>query len=109
MKRYLALVAVGLGLTLVVAWLGGRSAAVGGVVAIVAQTGALLLIRPVIGAPNKAFVPRWLLGMVIRAALVIGLVLYAAAHRSVVAPLPASVGCLGVLLPLLFMETLFLK
>lgn len=109
MRPYAVLVSVGLVLTAVVTVLGGRSAGVGGVVAIVAQTGALLLIRPVIGAPNKTFVPRWLLGMVIRAGLVIGLVLYAAAHRSLVAPLPASVGCLGVLLPLLFMENLFLK
>ena len=78
-------------------------------VAVVGQTGAVLLIRPVIGAPNKEFVPRWLAGMGVRAVLVIGLVVYAALHRSTLAPLPAALGCLGVLLPLLFTENCFLK
>ena len=109
MKPYLALVAIGLGLTVVVTLFGGWSAGVGGVVAGIAQTGAVLLIRPVIGAPNKEFVPRWLAGMVLRAGLVIGLVVYAALHRNVLSPLPAALGCLGVLLPLLFTETRFLK
>ena len=109
MRPYLSLAAVGLGLTIAVALLGGWSAGVGGVVAVVAQTGAVLLIRPVMGAPNKTFVLRWLLGMALRAALVIGLVVYAALHRSTLAPLPAALGCLGVLLPLLFTETHFLK
>ena len=109
MKSYLVLVAVGLGLTVVVTLFGGWSAGVGGVVAVAAQTGAVLLIRPVIGAPNKTFVPRWLAGMGLRAALVIGLVVYAALHRSQLAPLAAALGCLGVLLPLLFTENRFLK
>lgn len=109
MKPYLLLLAVGLGLTVVVTLFGGWSAGVGGVVAVVAQTGAVLLIRPVIGAPNETFVPRWLAGMALRAALVIGLVIYAALHRSVLAPLPAALGCLSVLLPLLFTETRFLR
>ena len=109
MRPYLLLVAIGLGLTAVVTLLGGWSAGVGGVVAVVAQTGAVLLIHPVIGAPSKEFVPRWLAGMALRAALVIGLVIFAALHRSMVSPLPAALGCLGVLLPLLFTETHFLK
>ena len=108
MKPYVTLAAAGAALTAVVTLFGGWSAGVGGVVAVVAQVGAVLLIRPVIGAPNKTFVPRWLLGMALRAALVIGLVVYAAQHRSLVAPLPAALGCLGVLLPLLFTETRFL-
>ena len=109
MKPYLVLAAVGLGLTAVVTLLGGWSAGVGGVVAVVAQTGAVLLIRPVIGAPNKEFVPRWLAGMGLRFALAIGLVVYAALHRNLLSPLPAALGCLGVLLPLLFTENRFLK
>ncbi len=109
MRPYLLLVAIGLGLTAVVTLLGGWSAGVGGVVAVMGQTGAVLLIRPVIGAPNKEFVPRWLSGMALRAALVIGLVVFAALHRSTLSPLPAALGCLGVLLPLLFTETRFLK
>ena len=109
MRPYLWLAAVGFGLTVVVTLLGGWSAGVGGVVAISAQTGAVLLIRPVIGAPNKTFVPRWLAGMALRATLVIGLVVYATLHRSTLAPLPAALGCLGVLLPLLFTENRFLQ
>jgi len=107
-RPYLLLISVAAGLTAVVTLLGGWSAGVGGAVAVVAQTGAVLLIRPVIGAPNRTFVPRWLLGMALRAVLVIGLVVYAALHRSQIAPLPAALGCLGVLLPLLFTETRFL-
>jgi len=107
-RPYLLLLAAGFGLTAVVTLLGGWSAGVGGVVAGVAQIGAVLLIRPVIGAPNKTFVPRWLAGMALRATLVIGLVVFAALHRSLLAPLPAALGCLGVLLPLLFTENRFL-
>lgn len=109
MKPYLLLIVVGVGLSATVTLFGGWSAGVGGVVAVVAQTGAVFLIRPVIGAPSKEFVPRWLAGMALRAALVIGLVVFAALHRSIVSPLPAALGCLGVLLPLLFTETRFLK
>ena len=109
MKPYVLLIVVGVGLSAIVTLFGGWSAGVGGVVAVVGQTGAVLLIRPVIGAPSKEFVPRWLAGMALRAALVIGLVIFAALHRSMVSPLPAALGCLGVLLPLLFTETHFLK
>ncbi|HYK10291.1 MAG TPA: hypothetical protein VEV39_05805 [Gemmatimonadales bacterium] len=109
MRPYLFLALIGLSLTAVVTSLGGWSAGVGGVVAVAAQTGAVLLIRPVIGAPNKEFVPRWLAGMGLRAALVLGLVVYAALHRNLVSPLPAALGCLGVLVPLLFTENRFLK
>ena len=109
MRPYLWLAAVGFGLTVIVTLFGGWSAGVGGLVAGIAQTGAVLLIRPVIGAPNKEFVPRWLAGMALRAVLVIGLVVFAALHRSTLSPLPAALGCLGVLLPLLFTETRFLK
>ena len=109
MRSYLTLWAAGFGLTALVTLLGGWSAGVGGVVAVVAQTGAVLLIRPVNRAPSETFTPRWHAGMVLRAALVIGLVFYAAQHRSTLSLLPAALGCLGVLLPLLFTENLFLK
>ncbi|HKR56777.1 MAG TPA: hypothetical protein VJS20_10770 [Gemmatimonadales bacterium] len=109
MRPYLWLAAIGFGLTAVVTLFGGWSAGVGGLVAGIAQTGAVLLIRPVIGAPNKEFVPRWVAGMVFRFALVMGLVVFAALHRSTLSLLPAALGCLGVLLPLLFTETHFLK
>ncbi|HWZ28858.1 MAG TPA: hypothetical protein VNX15_09870 [Gemmatimonadales bacterium] len=109
MRSYLRLFSVGLGLLAVVTLFGGWSAGAGGMVAIGAQLVALALIRPAFGAPHPVFVRRWLAGMGIRAAAVIGLVVYAALHRSVIAPLPAALGCLGVLLPLLFTETRFLK
>jgi hypothetical protein len=108
-KTYFALLALGLGLLAVVTLFGGWSAGAGGMVAIGAQLVALGLLRPVMGAPTETFVPRWLLGMAIRAAAVTGLVIYAAMHRSQIALLPAALGCLGVLLPLLFTETRFLK
>jgi len=108
-KSLLLLGLLGLALSAVVTVLGGWAAGIGGVVATAAQAGALGLLRPVLGAPNDRFVPRWLAGMGIRAAAVIGLVIYAAMHRSLIAPLPAALGCLGVLLPLLFTETRFLK
>jgi hypothetical protein len=108
-KSYLLLLSVALGLLAVVTLLGGWAAGVGGAVAIGAQLVALALIRPVVDAPNTTFVPRWLAGMGIRAAAVISLVIYAALHRSQIAPLPAALGCLGVLMPLLFTETRFLK
>jgi hypothetical protein len=42
--------------------------------------------------------------------LALGLVLaIAATHRAALGPLPASLGFLGVLLPLLFLETRFLR
>src|SRR5437588_847033 len=48
-------------------------------------------------------------GMGLRA-LALGLVLaIAATHRAELAPLPTSLGFLGVLLPLLFLETRFLR
>jgi len=52
---------------------------------------------------------RWLGGMGVRA-LAVGLVVaIAATHRAELAPLPTSLGFLGVLLPLLFLETRFLR
>ena len=52
---------------------------------------------------------RWLGGMGVRA-LALGVVLaIAATHRAALGPLPASLGFLGVLLPLLFLETRFLR
>jgi len=108
-RPYVAPALLGLALTAVVTLFGGWSAGVGGVVATAAQVSALALLRPVLGAPNDRFVPRWLAGMGIRAAAVFGLVIYAALHRSRLAPLAAGLGCLGVLLPLLFTETRFLK
>jgi hypothetical protein len=109
MRPYLALGLSGAVLDVVVTVLGGKPAAIGGAAAIVAQLGAVALLRPAMGAPQPAFMARWLGGMGVRA-LVLGAVMaVAATHRAALPPLPASLGFLGVLLPLLFMETRFLR
>ena len=109
MKPYLLLLALGGVLVIVVSWLGGRPAGIGGAVAVAAQLGAVALLRPVMRAAQPAFMARWLGGMGIRA-LALGAVLaIAATHRAALSPLPASLGFLGVLLPLLFLETRFLR
>ncbi len=109
MKPYLWLAALGVGLAAVAGWLGGRASAIGGSAAVVAQLAAVRLLRPAMRGPQPVFLARWLSGMGIRA-LVLGLVLtYAATHRGALDPLAASLGYLGVLLPLLFAETRFLR
>jgi len=107
-RPYLPLVALGLALVGVAGWLGGRAAVVGGGVALVAQLAAVALLRPAMHASQTVFMARWYGGMGIRA-LALGLVLVlAVTHRAVLPPLPASLGFLGVLLPLLFLEISFL-
>jgi len=89
--------------------LGGRAAAIGGTVALVAQLWAVLLLRPVMRAPNPAFMARWLGGMGIRLLALGALLVWSATHRAALPPLATTGGFLGVLLPLLFFETRFLK
>lgn len=94
---------------MVVVLIGGRPAGIGGLVALTAQLAAVALLRPAMRAPQPVFMARWLAGMGIRA-LALGAVLaIAATHRAALSPLPASLGFLGVLLPLLFLETRFLR
>src|SRR6058998_536802 len=100
-KPYLALLLLGLGLVVVVVRLGGgRDGAIGAAVA---------LLRPAMRAPQRVFMARWLGGMGVRALALGTLLVYAVTERAALAPLPASLGFLGVLLPLLFVETEFLK
>ena len=110
MKPYLALLLLGLGLVVVVVRLGGgRDGAIGGAVAVAAQLAAVALLRPAMRAPQPVFLARWLGGMGVRV-LALGAVLaLAATHRAALALLPASLGFLGVLLPLLFLETRFVR
>jgi hypothetical protein len=96
-------------LVVAAALIGGQAAAVGGMVALVAQTGAVALLRPAMDGPQGPFLARWLGGMAIRALALAALLAYAATHRARLDPLAASLGCLGVLLPLLFLETRFLR
>ena len=102
MKSFALLAVLGVGLVVVATLLGGKPAAIGGGVAVIAQLWAVALLRPKMRAPNPEFMARWLGGMGIRL-LGVGVVLV------VSATLPALLGYIGVLLPLLFLETRFLR
>jgi len=102
MKNLAILAGLGIGLAVVATLLGGRPAAIGGGVATVAQLWAVALLRPKMRAPNPEFMARWLGGMGIRL-LGVGIVLIVS--RTV----PALLSYVGVLLPLLFLETRFLR
>ena len=102
MKTLALLAAVGVGLIAIATLLGGKPAAIGGGVAVVAQLWAVALLRPKMRAPNPEFMARWLGGMGIRF-LGVGVVLIFSRT------MPALLGYIGVLLPLLFLETRFLK
>lgn len=109
MRPYLAVAGLGAVLVAAAALLGGAGAAAGGGIALVAQLAAVALLRPAMRAPQPLFLARWLAGMGVRV-LALGLVLaVAATHRDTVRPAPAGLGFLGVLLPLLFLETRFLR
>jgi hypothetical protein len=101
-KAYALLFALGVVLVVVAALLGGKAALVGGGVALAAQIWAVAILRPKMRAPNPEFMARWLAGMGIRL-LGVGIVLIVS--RTV----PALLSYVGVLLPLLFLETRFLK
>jgi hypothetical protein len=101
-KGYVLLAALGAGLVVVAVLLGGKPAAIGGGVAVIAQLWAVALLRPKMRAPNPEFMARWLGGMGIRL-LGVGVVLIFS--RTV----PSLLAYVGVLLPLLFLETRFLR
>ena len=109
MKAYGALLALGLGLIALAAGLGGRPAGIGGAVALGAQLWAVALLRPKMGAPTAEFMGRWLGGMAIRLLALGALMVWSATHRAALPPLATAGGFLGVLLPLLFLETRFLR
>jgi len=96
------LAALGAGLVVVASLLGGKPAAIGGGIAVIAQLWAVALLKPKMRAPNPQFMARWLGGMGIR---LLGLGVVLIVSRTV----PALLGYVGVLLPLLFLETRFLK
>jgi len=101
-KGLALLAALGVGVIAMATALGGKPAAIGGGVALGAQLWAVALLRPKMRAPNPDFMARWLGGMGIRL-LGVGIVLIVS--RTV----PALLGYVGVLLPLLFLETRFLR
>ncbi|HET9386288.1 MAG TPA: hypothetical protein VFO67_14165 [Gemmatimonadales bacterium] len=102
MRSLVLLLGLGIILVMVAAGIGGRSAAIGGGVAVIAQLWAVALLRPKMRAPNPEFMARWLGGMGIR---LLGLGVVLIFSRAV----PALLAYVGVLLPLLFLETRFLR
>lgn len=109
MKHYAVLVALGAALTAMVWWLWEWPAAVGGGVGLAAQLWAVALLRPVMGAPTPRFMGRWLGGMAVRALALVVLLVMVVARGDLFPPLATLLGFLVVLLPLLFVETRFLK
>jgi hypothetical protein len=108
-KSYAGLLGVGVALVGMATLIGGVAAGIGGAGAVAAQTVAVMLLRPAMAAPQPVFMGRWLGGMAIRAVM-LGMVLtVAATHRDSLPLLPAALGYLGVLLPLLVTETRFLR
>ena len=109
MKPFAALLAAGVILVGAAALLGGRGAGVGSGCAVAAQLAAVALLRPAMDAPQQVFLARWFAGMGVRA-LVLGLVLaVSATHRTALPLVETTLGYVGVLLPLLLLETRFLK
>ena len=82
---------------------------VGGGVAVIAQLWAVLLLRPKMRAPNPEFMARWLGGMAIRFLGLVAVAVWTITHPSAIPPVPALLGYVGVLLPLLLLETRFLR
>lgn len=104
-----ALLVLGAALATAAGLIGGRGAAFGGALAVAAQVWAVALLRPVMRAPNPAFMARWLGGTAIRTVAMVLAVGVAAMNRATLPLLATALGFLGVLLPLLFLETRFLK
>ncbi len=111
------LAGLGFGLTMLIAaaiWsVWGPSAmfaaAFFGVLATALQLVAVALLRPALGGPFGGLVRRWGMGMGLR---LVGVVLFAALvtlDRELFPPLPSALGYVGVVVPLLFLETRLLK
>ena len=109
MTAYLRLAVLGAGLVGAAVVVGGPAAGIGGAAGLAAQVAAVALLRPAMTAPQAVFMAHWLGGMALRVLALSALLVVVATHRAVLPPLPASLGFLGVLLPLLFWETSFLR
>ncbi len=82
---------------------------VGSGMAVLAQAWAVLLLRPKMRAPSPEFMARWLGGMAIRFLALVAVAAWTITHSASIPPVPALLAYLGVLLPLLFLETRFLR
>lgn len=93
----------------VAALVGGRGAAIGGAIAVATQIAAVALLRPALSAPQQVFLARWYAGMGVRALVLALLLVVSATHRAALPLVETMLGYVAVLLPLLFLETRFLK
>jgi len=111
------LVGVALALAVVLAGVAGMArgadaavaAACGSWLALLAQVAAVALLRPAMGARASEFMRGWLAGMAVRGASLLLLAGLMVLLRAAFPVLWMAVGYLGVLLPLLFLETRFLR
>ena len=85
------------------------AAACGSLLALAAQVAAVALLRPAMGARTPEFVQRWAAGLAVRGASLLLLVALMLLARRMYPILWMAAGYLGVMLPLLFTETRFLK
>jgi hypothetical protein len=107
----------GLTLTAMLAGLGwgvwGRAAVaaivVFGTLATAIQVAAVALLRAVWEAPFRLMIKRWAVGVALRLGGIVTFAVAVTVNRALFPPLPAALGYLGVIVPLLFMETRFLK
>ena len=109
MKPYATLAAIGTVLAIVAGLIGGPGAGIGAGIAVAAQLTAVALLRPAMDAPQQAFMARWYAGMGVRALVMGTLLAVSATHRNTLPLLETMLGYVAVLLPLLFLETRFLK
>ncbi len=93
--------------TLVLVW--GAETAVStasfGLLATAIQVASVAAVRPVWNAGFTRMLARWGMGMGLRLLGVVMIVVAVTVNRELFQPLPAAFGYLGVLIPLLFVET----
>lgn len=102
MNRLPLLLVAGVALSGGAGLIGGVASLAGGLMATASQFIAVLVLRPKMAAPSPEFTGRWIGGMAVR---LVGL----AIALLTLPPLQGGVAYVGVLLPLLFTETVFLK
>lgn len=73
------------------------------------QAAAVAVVRPAVDQPFERFVARWGVGMGFRMGGIVLFVVAALIDREHFPPLPTAFAYLGVLVPLLFTETRFLR
>jgi hypothetical protein len=111
------LVGAALALAALLAGIGGLArgadaafaSALGSWLALLAQVAAVALLRPAMGARTPDFMRRWVAGLAVRGASLVLLAGLMILSRRMFPILWMAAGYLGVMLPLLFTETRFLK